>query len=161
VGRIPSILIVDDTLDDVLSFRRAFTRTGVTNPIHWVKSGREAVQYLRGDTPFENRMKSPIPSVILLDLEMPDANGWAVLRWIRNRFPSGALLVVVLTRLEELRQIHRAYSMGANSFLTKPGNAEELQELIRIFQGYWLLANPLPEEPHANGAADKEFYAAK
>jgi CheY-like chemotaxis protein len=147
VGNVPSILIVDDSSDDVLLLKRAFKKTGVANPIHCVNSGHEAIAYLQGIAPFEDRNKHPLPSVILLDLQMPDGDGFEVLQWIRNKFPSGGLLIVVLTRVEELRKINRAYALGANSFLTKPGNPEELQELIRIFTGYWLLSNRMPGEP--------------
>jgi CheY-like chemotaxis protein len=138
-------LIVDDSSDDVLLLQRAFKKAGVANPLHRVKSGREAIAYLQGIPPFDDRAKHPLPSVILLDLQMPDGDGFDVLQWIRNKFPSGGLLVVVLTRVEELRKINRAYALGANSFLTKPGSAEELQELIRIFSGYWLLTNRMPD----------------
>jgi CheY-like chemotaxis protein len=144
VGSAPAILIVDDSSDDVLLLKRAFKKAGVANPIHCVKSGRQAITYLKGMAPFEDRTKNPMPSVILLDLQMPDGDGFEVLQWIRNKFPNGGLLIVVLTRVEELRKINRAYSLGANSFLTKPGNPEELQELIRIFSGYWLLTNRMP-----------------
>lgn len=145
MARAPSILIVDDSSDDVVLLKRAFSKSGVANPLHWVKSGREAIRYLGGDAPYDDRSQFPIPSVILLDLNMPDGDGFEVLTWIRNKFPSGGLLVVVLTRVEEIRKINRAYSLGANSFLTKPSNPEELQELIHIFNEYWLLNNRLPD----------------
>lgn len=136
---------MDDSSDDLLLLKRAFKKAGVANPLHCVKSGREAIAYLQGLSPFDDRAKHPLPSVILLDLQMPDGDGFDVLQWIRNKFPSGGLLVVVLTRVEELRKINRAYALGANSFLTKPGSQEELQELIRIFSGYWLLTNRMPD----------------
>lgn len=141
----PTILIVDDSSDDFLLLKRAFAKAGVVNPIYWVRSGSEAIQYLSGNGPYENRQNFPIPSVILLDLNMPDGDGFDVLTWIRNKYPSGGLLVVVLTRVEEIKKINRAYKLGANSFLTKPGSTEELQELINIFTGYWLLNNRAPE----------------
>ena len=158
MGSAPAILIVDDSSDDVLLLKRAFKKTGVANPIHCVKSGREAIAYLKGVAPFEDRGKNPIPSVILLDLQMPDGDGFEVLQWVRNKFPNGGLLIVVLTRVEELRKINRAYSLGANSFLTKPGNPEELQELIRIFSGYWLLTNRMPA-PENSGSLSPGNYA--
>ena len=117
----------------------------MANPLYWVRSGREAVNYLSGNAPYDDRGSFPIPSVILLDLNMPDGDGFEVLSWIRDKYPSGGLLVVVLTRVEEIRKINRAYALGANSFLTKPGNAEELQELVNIFSGYWLLNNRAPD----------------
>jgi CheY-like chemotaxis protein len=145
VGSAPSILIVDDSSDDVLLLKRAFSKAGVINPIYSVHSGHEAIAYLRGDPPYDMRNKYPLPNVILLDLSMPDGDGFEVLQWIRNKFPAGGLLVVVLTRAEELRKVNRAYALGANSFLTKPGNPEDLEGLINIFKGYWLLRNRMPE----------------
>jgi CheY-like chemotaxis protein len=155
VSSAASILIVDDSSDDVLLLKRAFKKAGVANPIQSLKSGREAIAYLRGLAPFDDRNKHPLPSVILLDLQMPDGDGFEVLQWIRNKFPSGGLLVVVLTRIEELRKINRAYALGANSFLTKPGSAAELEELIRIFSGYWLLTNRMPDNSQAGDSPAK------
>ena len=148
---------MDDSSDDVLLLKRAFKKAGVANPLHSVKSGREAIAYLQGIPPFDDRAKHPLPSVILLDLQMPDGDGFDVLQWIRNKFPNGGLLVVVLTRVEELRKINRAYALGANSFLTKPGNAEELQELIRIFSGYWLLTNRMPHHSESERFSETPF----
>jgi CheY-like chemotaxis protein len=147
--------VVDDSSDDFLLLKRAFSKAGVVNPLNWVRSGGEAIKYLNGTGPYADRDAYPIPSVILLDLNMPDGDGFEVLTWIRNKYPNGGLLVVVLTRVEEIRKINRAYSLGANSFLTKPGNVEELQELVNIFSGYWLLNNRHPE------AGQPERFAAK
>jgi len=158
VGQAPLILIVDDNPDDVTLLKRAFARNGVANPIFSVNSGHQAISYLKGEGPFSDREAHPIPSVILLDLQMPDGDGFEVLQWIRNKFPQGGLLVVVLTRVEEIRKINRAYSLGANSFLTKPGNAEELHELIHIFQGYWLLRNCFPETPSGSALLDSGLW---
>jgi CheY-like chemotaxis protein len=136
VGSMPSILLIDNNAADRLALRRAFSNAGVTNPLAMV-SDREAVQYLSGEYPYHNRMDHPVPGVILLDLSEPD--DFELLTWIRDKFPSGGLLVVALTRLEDVRRISRAYSLGANSFLTKPINASEVQELVEIFSGYWLV----------------------
>jgi CheY-like chemotaxis protein len=157
VGRVPSILIADDSSEDVLLLKRAFSRTGVANPIFSVGSGREAIAYLKGIPPFDDRNKFPIPSVILLDLNMPDGDGFEVLQWIRNKFPQAGPLVVVLTQINELRKVNRAYALGANSFLTKPGNAADLQELINIFGGYWLLRSQLPT-PKLSNPFKQEYH---
>jgi CheY-like chemotaxis protein len=158
MGSAPCILVVDDSSDDFLLLKRAFSKAGVMNPIHWVRSGREAIEYLNGNSTYSDREVYPIPSVILLDLNMPDGDGFDVLTWIRNKYPSGGLLVVVLTRVEEIRKINRAYALGANSFLTKPSNPEELQELVNIFSGYWLLNNHGPKPESGGPGAFFENY---
>jgi len=157
MGSAPSILIVDDSSDDFFLLKRAFSKAGVVNPIYWVQSGGEAIQYLNGSGAYTDRDAYPIPSVILLDLSMPDGDGFDVLTWIRNKYPNGGLLVVVLTRVEEIRKINRAYALGANSFLTKPGNAVELQELVNIFSGYWLLNNRGPQPQRSDSGLSSDF----
>lgn len=133
----PSILVIDENTGDLIALKRAFNNAGVSNPLLPVRSNEEARRYLGGAYPYNDRMQYPLPSVILLDLIQP--GGFDLLAWIRQKFPNGGLLVVALTRLEEIRKITRAYSLGANSFLTKPVNVSELRELISIFSGYWLL----------------------
>ena len=133
----PSIFVIDENTDDLIALKRAFSNAGVSNPLISVRSNEEASRYLGGAYPYNDRMQYPVPSVILLDLSQH--GGFELLAWIRSRFPNGGLLIVALTPLEEVRKISRAYSLGANSFLTKPVNASELQELISIFGDYWLL----------------------
>lgn len=141
MGSAPSILVIDDSSTDVMLLKRAFQKAGVMNPLHWVKSGGEAINYLKGEAPYLSRANYPLPSVILLDLNIPDGNAFDLLSWIREQFPSGGLLIVVLTPVQGIQKLNRAYSLGANSFLTKSGHVEELRELISIFSGYWLLNN--------------------
>ena len=137
MGSAPSILVIDYSSNDLIALKSAFSNAGVTNPLFSVRSSKEAMRYLGGKAPYADRMSYPIPSVILLDLDQ--AAGYELLTWIRDRFPSGGLLIVALTSLEGIRKICRAYALGANSFLTKPVNTTELRELISIFSGYWLV----------------------
>ena len=140
----PLILMVDDDPNDRLLLRRAFNRIGVINPVCELDSGASAIAYLRGDPPYDDREKHPFPAILLLDLHMPGTDGFAVLQWIRDKLTVGGLLIVVLSRLDEIKNINRAYHLGANSFLTKPGDAKELEDLIRAFHDYWLVRNTRP-----------------
>lgn len=139
-----AILIAEDSEDDLILLQRAFQKAGVVNPVRVVRSGRETISYLKGNGKYADREAFPFPSVLLLDLNMPDGDGFEVLTWVRNKLDTSGLLVVVLTRMEEIKVISRAYALGANSFLTKPGNPEDLQQLVNSFQGYWLVKNVYP-----------------
>ena len=140
----PLILMVDDDANDRFLLRRAFAKIGVLNPVKELDSGAAAIAYLNGDGPFEDRDQFPFPAVLLLDLHMPGTDGFAVLRWIRDKLTVGGLLIVVLSRLDEIKNIERAYQLGANSFLSKPGDFLELEQLIRSFHDYWLVHNRPP-----------------
>lgn len=138
------ILLVDDSEDDRILLRRAFNKVGVINPVHEATSGREAIQYLEGQGPYQDRGTYPFPGILMLDLNMPHVSGFDVLQWVRDKLVSAPFLVIVLSRLDEIKNINRAYALGANSFLTKPGDEAELQSLIRSFHEYWILRNRGP-----------------
>src|SRR5215831_1056495 len=116
-GAIPSqklILLVDDNPDDVLLVRRAFDRTGLQQSIQSLPTGMEALAYLGGEAPYTDRCKYPLPDLVLLDLKMPGTDGFEVLRWIRHHPELSNLCVVMLTSSDEIRDVNRAYQLGAN-----------------------------------------------
>lgn len=128
-----TILLVDDNPDDVLLIKRAFARAGLTHPIFSVPSGTEAIAYLSGERPYEDRTEHPLPNLILLDIKMPVTDGFEVLRWIRRQPELGRVSTVMLTSSDEIRDVNLAYQLGANSFLVKPldfWNAADLSRSI-------------------------------
>jgi CheY-like chemotaxis protein len=139
------ILLIDDSADDRFLLRRTFEKAGIINPIQDASSGREAIEYLNGEGRFGNRAAYPFPGILFVDLNMPGVDGFDVLEWVRNKLEVRGVLIIVLSRLDELKQVNRAYTLGANSFLTKPGEERELEGLIRAFKDYWLLKNKAPE----------------
>jgi CheY-like chemotaxis protein len=146
------ILLVDDNEDDRILLRRAFRKAGVINPVQEINSGWEAIQYMEGSGQYSDRSAYPYPGILLLDLNMPHVSGFQVLQWIRDKMVSAPFLVIVLSRLDEIRNINRAYALGANSFLTKPGEEGELQALIKSFHDYWIVRNKAPSS--SSGAED-------
>jgi CheY-like chemotaxis protein len=146
-----TILLVDDSKDDRVLLKRAFFKAGILNPVQEVNTGNEAIQYLRGDGVYQDRVEYPFPGIVLLDLNMPGIDGFGVLEWMRGKMTVQGVLVIVLSRHDETKQINRAYALGANSFLTKPGPAEELEGLIISFRDYWLMRNKPPQITEPGG----------
>ena len=128
---LPLILLVEDNQDDILLIRRAFERAGIGQQIQSVTSGVDAIAYLRGDPPYEDRGKHPIPGLVLLDIKMPVMDGFEVLQWIRGQWELSHVCVVMLTSSDEIRDVNRAYKLGADSFLVKPLDFENAAELSR------------------------------
>ena len=112
------ILVVDDRDDDLVIIRRAFEKARVINPIVTAQGGEEAIRYLNGEGEYANRKEFPLPSLVLLDLKMPKVDGFDVLEWIRSQPTLASLRVVVLTSSDDMKDVNRAYEMGANSFVT-------------------------------------------
>jgi CheY-like chemotaxis protein len=136
-----AILLAEDREDDVVLIRRAFARVNFLNPLLVVKNGEEAISYLQGDTPYDDRTRYPLPAVMLLDLKMPRKDGFDVLRWIRQQRAFDTLRVLVLTSSEVSQDVALAYQLGANSFLVKPSDFNDLVQLTRFIDGFWLQFN--------------------
>ena len=132
-----TILLVDDSENDILLVRTAFKKSKITNPIQEAHNGDEAIAYLQGEPPFDDRAKYPLPALMLLDLNMPMRDGFQVLEWLRSQPGLKRLTVIVLTASLREEDVDRAFDLGANSFLVKPSSIEALTSLGGILRD-WL-----------------------
>jgi len=139
------ILLVEDREEDVILLRRAFTKANFLNPIQVVSEGDEAIAYLQGAGKYADRSEYPLPKLVLLDLKMPRKDGFEVLQWIRQQPGLSAIRVVVLTASDTVRDVNRAYQLGANSFLTKPVDFAQFAEMTLNLKGYWLWLSREPQ----------------
>lgn len=139
------ILLAEDEEDYVLLIKHAFSQAAIPNPLHVVWNGQEAIAYLMGAGVYANRAEYPLPDLLLLDLKMPRVNGFEVLEWVRQQPGLAGLPVLVLTSSEDLRDVNRAYQLGANSFLVKPLDFQDVIQLSRLIQDFWLKASKSPE----------------
>jgi CheY-like chemotaxis protein len=139
------ILIVEDREDDILLIRKAFAEASLTNPIQIVRDGEEAIAYLMGEGKYSNRAEYPLPILVLLDLKLPRVDGFEVLSWIREQPGIRGLPVIVLTSSTEMRDVNRAYSLGANSFFVKELDFQDSVTLGKLLKTYWLKKTLTPQ----------------
>jgi CheY-like chemotaxis protein len=133
------ILHVENDTDDIFLTQRAFKKVGIANPTPAVENGEQAVSYLLGNGKFGNRKDYPLPSVILLDWNMPLMSGSDFLRWLRAQAgPVRRVPVVVLTSSNNNADMRQAYELGANGYVVKPGTQEGFLAMARAFGDYWL-----------------------
>jgi len=145
MGAQPFVLIAEDVENDVQLLQRSFRQAGISTLMHVVRDGEECIAYLSGTGKYENREEFPLPDLLLLDLKMPRASGFDVLKWIRAQPSLSSLRVVVLTSSERIRDINHAYELGANSFLTKPLDFIDFTNTIQAMLKYWLERSKKPE----------------
>jgi CheY-like chemotaxis protein len=138
------IMLIEDEYTDSLLIQRAFEKAGVQNPIQYVGNGDEALARLEGIGQYESREQYPLPAFILLDLKLPGMHGLALLRWIRSKKELRLIPVVVLTNSAEAADVKSAYEAGANSYLLKPADRNEIYRVIEVIQHYWLEHNLAP-----------------
>lgn len=127
-----TILIVDDSADDMQLLLRTFHQLGIQNPVHTCSNGDDALHYL--DT-------HDLPALLLLDLKMPGTDGFKVLSKVKSSPALRDLIVIVLTTSSDQHDIQLSYELGANSFLTKPFDLAEFRETVSAFHQYWVVRN--------------------
>jgi len=139
----PTILLVDDSENDLFLMRTAFKKAEFDASLYEVHNGEEAMAYLKGEGPYDDRMKFPLPTVVLLDLNMPIKNGFEVLDSVRIEIGLKRLAIIVLTASMRTEDVERAYDLGANAFLVKPSTMQGLIAMLRCLRD-WLQYNHYP-----------------
>lgn len=138
------ILLVEDNPNDEEMTRRELWKHGVTNLIHVVRDGAEALEFIFGTGAYAGRNVDHHPRLIMLDLKLPKVDGLEVLRQIKGDDRTRTIPVVVLTSSREDSDIVESYQLGVNSYVVKPVDFDQFSEAIRHLGLYWLRVNELP-----------------
>jgi CheY-like chemotaxis protein len=142
-----TILMVDDDFDDFHLARQAFKLSGQKRDFQLVSDGEELMDYLYRRKKFKNLQHSPLPCLILLDLNMPKKDGREVLKEMKEMNDFRRIPVVVFTTSGEEEDILYSYELGANSYIKKPDEFDGLVETMKQLGDYWLNVVRLPELP--------------
>jgi len=138
-----TVLHVDDDPNDTTLLQVACAKAAVDFQVQNVGDGTEVIDYLSGKGKYADRTQYEIPGLVLLDLKMPRATGWEILKWIRSHARLKHLPVIVLSGSELHEDKLRAYEGGANSYLVKPPNFNSLVNMVKD------IGAQLPALPHA------------
>jgi CheY-like chemotaxis protein len=131
------VLVAEDNPDDALLLRRALERAGISARIKIVADGEEMLLYLEGRGAYANRSRSPLPSLIILDLKMPRKSGLEVLQWMSTNPHLAVVPTIVLSASNLERDIRAAYDFGANTYFVKPSTFDELVDTMKMLESYW------------------------
>jgi CheY-like chemotaxis protein len=138
-----TILVAEDTETDFYLLERSFREYNPALELTRVCDGVEAIEYLAGQNHFSNRAAFPFPHLLLLDVQMPKKDGFAVLQWIRHQQFLRGLPVVMFSSSGQRQDVRRAYDLGATSYIVKPMFAQ-YATLVRTLAEYWLGLNEVP-----------------
>ena len=144
--KLKQVLIVEDNPDDEALALEAFRRTGVRNPVVVVRDGRAALDWLLAA--IDEAGGLGLPSLVLLDINLPLISGVEVLRRMRAHPQLATLPVVILSTSREQRDLRDCYMAGANAYICKPVDFAAFEEVVQKLADFWLRINELPlDEP--------------
>lgn len=136
-----TILLVEDNPDDVELTRIAFAEAKIANELVVVGDGAEALDFLFSRGRHAARTADDLPSIVLLDLNLPKVDGREVLQAIRADERTRSLPVVVLTTSAEPFDVEASYALGVNSYIRKPVDFEQFVWAVKQVGLYWLVLN--------------------
>lgn len=132
-----SILVADDDPEDCLLIKDALEESECSCEIIFVSNGEELLRKLQGPM--------PAPDLILLDLNMPRKDGREVLRELKEDPELKQIPVVILTTSNLQEDVQECYSLGVNSYITKPASFRSLVDMMKCIHRYWFGLVKLPE----------------
>ena len=138
-----TILLVDDSENDIFMLRRAFKKAEFNTLLQEVNNGDQAIAYLAGEGIYGDRDQYPLPAVMLLDLNMPMKNGFDVLSWVRAQPVFKRLSIVIMSASLRPEDVERTFDLGASSYLVKPSSIDDLAAMVRSLRD-WTRINHFP-----------------
>ena len=143
------ILLVEDNSRDVQLTLRAFEKARITNPLHVVRDGVEALDFVFATGPYAHRAEMERPQIILLDLNLPKKNGLDVLRKIKADKRTQKISVIVMTVSSRDRDIAECRRLGAENYIIKPVGFQNFSEVTARLSLGWMLIKPNVDLPAA------------
>ena len=136
-----TVLLVEDNNDDIEITLHAFKKHGIKNKVVVATDGEEAIHYLFAQGKYASRNQHDIPSLVLLDLQLPKINGLEVLKKIRENPVTQYIPVVLLTTSDEHSDVIEGYKLGSNSYIKKPESYDVFENVVGNLTQYWLNFN--------------------
>jgi two-component system response regulator len=140
-----NVLIAEDSEMDRWLLREAFAELDFNVALIFVGDGEELFEYLRGTKHLPAAAPTPLPALILMDLNMPRMKGLDALKALRADALLRALPVIVLSTSSNPKQIAQAYASGGNAYMTKPAQFNDLLDAMQKFGDFWLTVSRLPD----------------
>jgi two-component system response regulator len=132
-----NILLLEDEENDAFMMCHALKSEGIQVPIHICNDGFDGIAYLAGEGRYADRAQHPYPAMIISDLKMPGASGFDILEWLRANPHLMVIPFIVWSSSGDEADVKHAYCLGANGYICKPTDFNELKGTVADVFRYW------------------------
>jgi len=134
-------LLIEDDVEGAHDLNDALDRLSEVYAVHVVKSGAEALSYIKGIGKFAHRREYPAPTVIVTGASDEELQA---VEWVRGQRELNSVRVIVLVDFQDEEIIARAYHAGAHSCLVKSEDFAELRDILMLVGRYWMECSDAP-----------------
>ena len=122
------IVMVEDDAGHATLIRKNLKRSGIANEMLHFDDGAKAIEYFFGNA---SATAPQGKTLILLDLNLPEVDGYEILRRLKQDDRTKTIPVIVLTTTDNPREIDRCYQLGCNVYITKPVKHDGFTDAIQ------------------------------
>ena len=141
--RTTEVLLVDDNPADTDLTTEVLARNGCPSHIHAVTDGVQAIAFLRREGKYAH---ATVPDIVILDLSLPGKDGRAVLAEVKADPVLRKIPIAIFSTSEARQDIVRSYELGANCYVSKPGNLRDFISAVTSIGEFWFGLARLPRE---------------
>ncbi len=138
---ITEILVVEDNPYEADLVKRCLKKLLPPERIAHIEDGAQALDFIFARGQYAYREGAGLPRLILLDIKLPKVTGLEILAQIRANSTTQQVPVVIFSSSKEVRDLTDAYKFGANSYVVKPIDFGDLENVIATIVKYWLDVN--------------------
>lgn len=139
------ILLVEDSDEDYAIIQWALKKLSINTPVYRCTNGDDALDFLQHHGAYTDKEKAPRPAIILLDLTLTGTDGREVLEQIKQDNDLRMIPIIIWTSSSDPKDIEICFKQGANSYMLKPMNLQQLLEAVEMLNRYWFGTVVLPE----------------
>ncbi|MGH9528557.1 MAG: response regulator [Terriglobales bacterium] len=139
--KIKEVLLVDDNPADIDLSRDVLSRSSCCSNVHSVGDGTEAMAFLHRKGKYKGAVA---PDVVFLDLNLPGKDGRSVLAAAKSDPALRKIPIVIFSTSSAHKDIHSSYELGANCYVTKPGNLQDYVSTVSSVANFWFSCAMLP-----------------
>jgi CheY-like chemotaxis protein len=133
------VLVSEDVPEDIFIYQQAFKRLGISS-YRFVTTGQEVIDYLQGKGRFENRTEFPFPDWLLIEMRMPQLDGYGVLDWLYHHQHCRVIPTVGFSASDRDEDVKRAYELGVNAYFVKPSGFQRMIDVLSLIDHFWKIA---------------------
>jgi len=138
----PQVLLIEDNKGDAILLKRAFKRADVSGNVTIANTAEIGLAMLRHEAGFSD---TPLPDIMLLDINLPAMSGNQFLEIVRSDPVFKLIPVIMMSSSEAELDIYAAYKSYASGFITKPFSPLEYDKLVKTIEDYWFKLNETPK----------------
>jgi len=138
------ILLVEDDPRDAELTLHALKRCGLAHRVEHVTDGQAALEYVASAGEYPKPQPTNLPRLILLDLRLHKINDLHVLRQLKSNEHTKSIPIIALTSSKMAIEIVESYKLGVNSYVIKPTDPSQFEEVVSAIGHYWLAINEPP-----------------